>query len=300
MKKFIAFTSIIIATAATGAVRQCSLRESAVVARVEQQYTKATAPYYLRSKIAMAEIGAAGEYKSQIAGNDIRWRQLTRLSENGRLTPIILKNLNIDQSISNTVPKTKLAGIGIVPRTSLEFEAVFGSKPTPRELENVKMISSNVPSIGAMRLGGRNVGDMRQIIEQSESKVVVIIGHNENGFILLLNGEKIAFSEIKQQCVAFQKYCIFLSCSSNKWLDDNRAIGVKRDLSYDDALEIARDVDSYYAFAWRTKLTNGQMAVTLPSVVESVSLAQSVRAKVKVSTIVGAPGVVLVVYVDER
>lgn len=150
----------------------------------------------------------------------------------------------------------------IAPNNEEEFRRIFGRPYREYELRkirsNLNKFETNIrhnnnrffsegglikvrPASEASKLFKDDIAKKELIsaIENSENDFFAIIGHNQDGNLILHSGEKVSLTKLSEICNLNKKRCIFLSCDSNSYeLQGN--IGVNGLITYSDAFEAFR------------------------------------------------------------
>jgi hypothetical protein len=89
---------------------------------------------------------------------------------------------------------------------------------------------------------GDGAADLLRFIKENRDKNLIILGHNEDGKFRLPNGDSVPLSEVEHACKVEVKNCVFVSCNSQEWVSS--ALSVRPGISYDEATEIALNLDA--------------------------------------------------------
>lgn len=293
MKKMVVVFSVALVFMLSSIERQCSKLGSGVFRKAEE---KAANGVIKAERVAAANVVTAAELgarSEQRAISDLRWKELTILSVRGRFYKSI-KDIVGSQG-DTVVVEGGVRGVVVVPRNEVEFRNIFGTDPKMSQLSNLRKVQNDIFGIKGVKLAPSIGEEITDGIVNSPGKFFIITGHNNNGKLFLPNGSSVLFSDIKYKCAVYGKYCIFLSCSSKKWVGEGEGVGVGRDLTYEDSIEFMKAIESYYDYALRNSLTNSQVAETIPLIVESIALSQKIQVGMRVSSITGGVGFVLIV-----
>jgi len=108
-------------------------------------------------------------------------------------------------------------------RTEEDLETTFGAKPTQIDIYEIKKFRDIYDSIpySQDRLQPEEGKDIEKFIEDKKgsNQFIVVVGHNENGDLVLPSGKKAPIEYISQQCKANEVICIIVSCNSKKYSD---------------------------------------------------------------------------------
>lgn len=130
----------------------------------------------------------------------------------------------------------------MVPADDCEFRAIFhADKATKRDVDDIKrwntslgMLSEPVPATYRKGQG------FASYVRNTDSDVVIVIGHNTDGKFYFPDGEALPLTEMANLCASNRKFGVFLSCESSRVLPKNGMnAGVNSVLTYDEALAIA-------------------------------------------------------------
>jgi len=83
-------------------------------------------------------------------------------------------------------------------------------------------------------------------IKTDPSSFVIVIGHNDKGMFRFVDGTETTFDLMAQAARPDQRL-IFISCGAARHLTQPNAVGVRRDLTYPEAFQIARSIETYIA-----------------------------------------------------
>jgi hypothetical protein len=80
----------------------------------------------------------------------------------------------------------------------------------------------------------KQAADLDIILDGLSGDILTFISHNDDGAIYFGDGQSIDIAALADRCSAKHKLCIFLSCSSGKYLGDKAALGLTRDIHFKD------------------------------------------------------------------
>jgi hypothetical protein len=153
-----------------------------------------------------------------------------------------------DQSQLQNPAAASVSYFAVIPSNDNDFDGVFGHPPARDEKkQTVAALRSfkNIVKSDNLKLVSANDNHevFSSFLASQNSEYIAIIGHNEGGDFRLPNREKIAISEMAQECYHAAKKCIFLSCTSNQWITSGQGnIGLDRMLTFPDAVALVASV----------------------------------------------------------
>lgn len=137
-----------------------------------------------------------------------------------------------------------------LPKTENEFGRVF-----PNEVATSPKLRALADSSEHIRpfSSGSNLSPI-EYIRQSPSDVLVFMGHNSKGKLVLPNGNRVALGSLSSECSKLGKFCIFLSCGAERYMTQygtTSALGTAEPLltlerATQKALLIQRTVQQHY------------------------------------------------------
>ena len=132
-----------------------------------------------------------------------------------------------------------------LPLDTADYQAVFGTRKSISPIVTKELREAQD---GLGRLG---IGDPRRDVtsENFDTEVksvpgafVILVGHNENGEFVFVNGSRRGLADLANGCRAAQRFCIFVSCRSQEFLSASGAIGLKHEVSFNEGIYIARQL----------------------------------------------------------
>ncbi|MEM9792485.1 MAG: hypothetical protein AAF848_06045 [Pseudomonadota bacterium] len=133
--------------------------------------------------------------------------------------------------------------IAAVPQSVEDHRHVFGEPPTKAHAREVEMALDQLGSAQVARIAGRD-SDLLALIEDSDTTVVYLIGHNDGGHLRFSDGSSRAMADVAELCASLGKRCIFLSCRSAAYIETAQgSFGIQSALTFGEAIRIAGFVD---------------------------------------------------------
>ena len=125
------------------------------------------------------------------------------------------------------------------------YASLYGRPPTYAELSSLKsgvspIASTTGESQEVSRTGG-GIKDFVAYLDESPSKNIIVIGHNQGGSFYFANGESMPLAKMARLIDARNKRGIFLSCEAKKYLPKGHPASTTK-LTRDDALDILDDL----------------------------------------------------------
>ena len=153
---------------------------------------------------------------------------------------------------ANTALPNTVSIIAVAPVTDDEYKTVFYSRSSKEALTAAQTAEvANVQATLKQKLG-RAYGDRdfvgtryKTVLQANKSSFIIVIGHNENGFLRLLDGSVVYLDEIVANARPDQRV-ILISCESKKRAANATVAGtVDRKLTYTEAFDTADRVSNY-------------------------------------------------------
>jgi prepilin-type processing-associated H-X9-DG protein len=186
-----------------------------------------------------------------------------------------------------------------VPMSQGDFRAVFYlernlSAGELAEIESLQRFSTArgidvVPTV-------KSNGGFASYLEKEGAANVIVVGHNDKGNFVFLDGSRTHLWSLTEECEKARKNCIFVSCRSSSVLERG-VVGVKRDLTLEEGIYIADRLQAWLK-EQKGSVTVEQMAAQMSSIETKAYLKYHVSFIVMKSCLPGA-GVVLYIYVAE-
>jgi hypothetical protein len=137
----------------------------------------------------------------------------------------------------------EISVLDALPRTLEEYSAVFGGREaSAADYQQMKQATQVLLQEGLpppKRFAGAI--EFYDALVNSPEQVVVVLGHNQGGVLRTPAGLWMDLRAAAELCGAVGKLCIFLSCSSARYVR-GIAVGVRRDLAIVEAARLARAV----------------------------------------------------------
>jgi hypothetical protein len=142
------------------------------------------------------------------------------------------------------------------PTTAAEYRNIFlptsrsGSPPAQLTQAQVSELSSFQASL-KQTLGRDHPDNLSKTsieaqIKADRSAFVVVVGHNDKGRFRFADGTQTTIDSMAEAARPDQRL-IFISCEAAKHLTQPNAVGVHRELTYPEAFQIAKNIETYIA-----------------------------------------------------
>jgi hypothetical protein len=148
-------------------------------------------------------------------------------SSRGAALPKIFQSARLNRlrqvgRVDNFVPDSVTDAFIVTPKDEATFVRIRGYIPTTPELSSLTprvrpLASTTGESHGAAPSEG-GIKEFVAYLDESLSKNIVVIGHNEGGNFYFANGESMPLREMARLIDARNKRGIYLSCEANKYL----------------------------------------------------------------------------------
>jgi len=134
------------------------------------------------------------------------------------------------------------AVLNVLPATREEYRHVFDTEIVPAAARDQmrraeRLLDENFEETRKID-GGR---DFVKALHNTSEQVLIILGHNDKGFIRTGSGHWLTLKEASRRCRQYAKLCLFLTCQSARYLRDH-GLGVARDLSIVEAVRLAKEI----------------------------------------------------------
>ncbi|HYC05431.1 MAG TPA: hypothetical protein VED40_19220 [Azospirillaceae bacterium] len=136
-------------------------------------------------------------------------------------------------SLSVPVIARSVAVISALPDNDAEFKSIFGSEPTYADLDALERVSRKLGDT----IRPETSSSVERALSDTESTIVVLIGHNDHGNFVLRSGERSPLKDVASACVRNEKICIFVACKSKEYVG-KRALSLKEDIGISDAADL--------------------------------------------------------------
>jgi hypothetical protein len=203
--------------------------------------------------------------------------------------PQVWKFANARKTDYNRLPgKPPLAGFAVVPQGRDEFYAVFDKFPGPDDIksisiaqdvldQNILTSSDNVP---------RSLETFKSALSGTESDFYVVIGHNEKGALVVPPPPPpkvlLSLAGMADICKESGKICLMISCKSDSFIADSGAnVTLKRDVTYQDATQIAFEAGRLIEVGTEADKTSLEIIEAMPLLVERLEKDQRLRSAVQ-------------------
>lgn len=136
-------------------------------------------------------------------------------------------------------PKPSHAGVALVdflPTNGEAFARVFGRNWTAKDQSDVRR-AKQLARDGQPALSG----SIDAALRDPDSPIVMILGHNEGGFLMTPGGTKYDIRKVSEACDRALKMCLFAICNSQALLG-TKAVGMSGKLSLLSGGRLVRDI----------------------------------------------------------
>lgn len=229
-KDFLAHLLVVsIATIPAAFVKQCSKNADQVEFR--QRYNSAGSNW-----------GESSYSKSNYFDDNINWINPSDLFYPDKKNEIVI-NYEEDLTLSVADVPSSVKLISSIPDTSDKFNNVFSKNPSSADMDDAKSALEKLSEthIKAVHLSSKNSEDLLNGISNTDENIVVILGHNDNGFIKFGDGSELNISDISLECKNNEKHCVFISCKSKSFLDKEN-LGLDYNIIMSDAVLLVREL----------------------------------------------------------
>jgi hypothetical protein len=202
--------------------------------------------------------------------------------------PQVWKFANARKTDYNRSPgKPPLSGFAVVPQGRDEFYAVFSKFPGPDDFkaisiaqnvgQNISTNSDNIP---------RSLESFKSTLSGTDSDFYAVIGHNENGSLVVPPPPPpktlLSLAGMSDICKETGKICLMISCKSDSAIADAGAnVTLKRDVTYQDATQIAIEAGRLIEVGTAANKTSIEIVEAMPILVERLEKDQRLRSTVQ-------------------
>lgn len=113
--------------------------------------------------------------------------------------------------------KPGVAVFNMLPDTPDTYKTVFGDPPSKRQEDAISSFAKATAKSQRVNPEGKSIDSIEGLtdaLRQSPTKLVIVIGHNEDGVFQFPSGFHLALNEFSQSCTDSKVVCVFLSCSA--------------------------------------------------------------------------------------
>jgi hypothetical protein len=155
---------------------------------------------------------------------------------------------NASAKLPNTV-----AVIAIAPVTSKDYQTIFsGGKAadsagvTEAQQKEIEAVQATLKAKFGKNEGDRDFSEKnyKKMLQAQSASFLIVIGHNERGFMRLLDGGEIFLDEIAGSARPEQRV-IMISCDSASYVSSPAATAIKGKITYDRAFAIASHITDF-------------------------------------------------------
>lgn len=192
----------------------------------------------------VGKVGKAGEAASLGKGGRVAVvAEAVRLAETTQ--PVQLKWLDRLGSADRFTPDEVVDAFVVTAEDEASFAGIYKRRPTFAELNSMRSrvsptASTTAKSHEATRTS-EGIKDFVAYLNESPSKIMIVIGHNQSGRFYFANGESMPLAEMAHMINKRNKRGVFLSCEANKYLPKGYPASTTR-LTHEDALDILHDL----------------------------------------------------------
>lgn len=152
--------------------------------------------------------------------NKINWINHSDLPKPYKKNEVVV-NYEENLTLSEVEIPSSVQLISSIPNTSQQFNNIFSRNPSAADMNDAsaaleKLSASHIKEI---YISSNNSEELLDGISNHNQKIVVILGHNDNGILKFGDGSELNISDINLKCRDNQKHCIFISCKSKSFLD---------------------------------------------------------------------------------
>jgi hypothetical protein len=153
-----------------------------------------------------------------------------------------------------------------LPQTPNEYAKVFAVKgggenvtrAQQSEMEGAKAFLKRKKGLPSGLLV-RNLDGFSAYLHTVKSRYVILVGHNVDGQFAFLTGDLEDITMLEKACEQAAKKCIFVSCRSTDYLTSGTSIGVERDLTLKEGIDLAETLRAFIS-AHVPSITDVQIA----------------------------------------
>jgi len=148
-----------------------------------------------------------------------------------------------EKPLPNTV-----ALIAVAPVTAEDYQAVFGhgknktkASVTEAQRKEIETVQNTLKADFDRNEGDRafTQADYKKVVQAKTDSFVIVLGHNEEGMLRLLDGSLLFLDEIVASARSEQRV-ILISCDSASHVSNNQVAGtIGREVTYGEAFRIA-------------------------------------------------------------
>ena len=144
----------------------------------------------------------------------------------------------------------------VAPTDAKEYRNIFiatsGNGTQPADLTQAQASELTSVKASLKQTLGRNRPDdlsdksVEARIKADPASFVIVVGHNEKGEFRFADGTQTTIDVMAQSARPDQRL-IFISCEAAEHLTQPNAVGARRDLTYPEAFQIAKSIETYIA-----------------------------------------------------
>ena len=159
-------------------------------------------------------------------------------------------------AIASAALPNSVSTLVAAPTTASEYRNIFlpASRPGshPADLTQAQMSELTSFQTSLKQTLGRDTPDsladtsIEARIKADPSAFVIVVGHNDKGQFRFANGTETTIDSMAQAARPGQRL-IFISCEAAKHLTQSNAVGVRRELTYPEAFQIAKNIETFIA-----------------------------------------------------
>jgi hypothetical protein len=136
----------------------------------------------------------------------------------------------------------------VVPKNEHDYHSVFGGESwSEKQSGHMQSAFSSLSKLqnASFDSGSRSIDQLFGVIGNSKNRYLIIIGHNENGSLKLLDGSSVSLSNVADRCETHGAFCIVLSCKSEDHvkISDGTTLFIRSDISFEEASMIAKAME---------------------------------------------------------
>jgi hypothetical protein len=154
------------------------------------------------------------------------------------------------------LPNT-VAVIAVAPITAKDYTTIFsrgkaddGKGVTEAQQKEIEAVQATLKTKFGKDQGDRDFSEKNyeKLLQAQSASFLIVVGHNEHGFMHLLDGSKVFLDDIARAAGPKQRV-IMISCDSASHVSSEAAATIKGRLTYDRAFAIAEHISNFITAA---------------------------------------------------
>ena len=130
----------------------------------------------------------------------------------------------------------------VLPKTQQQYKSIFGKSPSAQNVAEMKRMRKRIQTEFSSDVDDFiNATNISALMGNSQSRVFMLVGHNDNGRFQFIDGSSSTFSELLDMAGTHHKILVLVSCEAHKHIHADRiAVGTKTLVNLESSVEIAK------------------------------------------------------------